>query len=377
MNELNVLFIDPQQLRYDYGLLENLNCNVTFCCRDKYDDPGIESIVLKKYFRYHLYDSIILKSLSYAISLIRTLLYIIIHRPDVIHIQWWRIWYLDYLFLFCARPFTKSIIFTAHNLLPHDTGISMKTKCVKYYNKVDYIIVHAYSTKDELINDFGINASKIYVIKHGLMKVKCNEEEVRGISCQIKEKYKIDSKIVFTLLGNQNQYKGFDLVEEVWTTTPELKNNEDVILFVAGKSRTVNTKRLELSSNVVIIDRILTDEEFMAITDVSSIVLLPYTKISQSGLLLTALEQEKPVLVSNVGGLTEPLDYADIGWNIGLPSVSNLRSKMLEIIRNPQQIDAINENVTGWGKIKSIYSWSEIAKQTMMLYWKSIQNLKN
>lgn len=373
MDKINVLFIDPQQLRYDYGLIANMQCNVTFCCRDKYDEPGIESVKLKKYFRYHLYQSRLMKFLSYSFSLLKILIYVITNKPDVIHIQWWRIWHLDYALLFFLKPFTKKIVFTAHNTLPHDSGISMKKKCIKYYNRVDNIIVHAQNTKTELIVDFGIDGSKIQVIKHGLMKIHVDETEVKSIISHTMKQYSLESKLIFTLLGNQNKYKGFDLVEEVWCSTPELYNNSDIVLFIAGKSRTVNTERLKRLSNVIIIDRLLTDEEFMAYTDMSSVVLLPYTKISQSGILLTAIEREAPVLVSNIGGLSEPFEYAKIGWNIGSPTPDNMRTALLEIITNSAEPKSVKNDNDGWLNVKNAYSWAEIAKQTEILYKDSIQ----
>ena len=71
--------------------------------------------------------------------------------------------------------------------------------------------------------------------------------------------------------------------------------------------------------------------------------------------------------------LANLVDRVIIVTTIGYTSIDELNQTKKAL----EQIDAINENVTGWGKIKSIYSWSEIAKQTMKLYWKSIQNHKN
>ena len=56
-----------------------------------------------------------------------------------------------------------------------------------------------------------------------------------------------------------------------------------------------------------VLDKFLSDNEFNDLIEKSDVLIFPYRKISQSGVLLTALAHRKPVLVSRVGGLTQPL----------------------------------------------------------------------
>ena len=72
--------------------------------------------------------------------------------------------------------------------------------------------------------------------------------------------------------------------------------------------------------------------------------LLPYRRISQSGVLFTALQLGVPVLVSDVGGLTDPLRYGAVGWSIGEPSVQSLSDAMVYLAEHPTELSNCRKN---------------------------------
>ena len=111
----------------------------------------------------------------------------------------------------------------------------------------------------------------------------------------------------------------------------------------------------------------------MAILKISDLVILPYRVISQSGVLLTAINENVPVLVSDAGGLAEPLDFGKIGWkftNNDFQAFFNILDYLLE---NPDEIFHIKNNKIIWEKVKKNYNWEIIQEKTFSLY-KSIIN---
>ena len=74
------------------------------------------------------------------------------------------------------------------------------------------------------------------------------------------------------------------------------------------------------------------------------------------------------MLVSDVGGLTEPLSYGNIGWNIGTPTKENLQRQMLELVRRPDEIEAIKNNSQEFDKVRKAYDWESIGEKTSSLY---------
>ncbi|HHT03265.1 MAG TPA: glycosyltransferase family 4 protein, partial [Bacteroidales bacterium] len=101
---------------------------------------------------------------------------------------------------------------------------------------------------------------------------------------------------------------------------------------------------------------------------ISDVVLLPYRKISQSGLLLTALNYEKPIIASSIGGLKDPFKHGDVGWLIEPNNVEELRDSILFILDNPNELDKIKQNIEMWLSIKEYYDWKQIQQKTFNLY---------
>lgn len=138
--------------------------------------------------------------------------------------------------------------------------------------------------------------------------------------------------------------------------------------MLIGKNEGVDVSRLHGLSNVTIVDERLSNLDFISFLKLSDVVLLPYRKISQSGVLFSALANDVPVIVSEVGGLTEPLKIANVGWNIGEPTKDNLEREMSQLLDNPDEIEKVKSNKQEFQKIQNFYNWPRISEMTFRLY---------
>ena len=177
-------------------------------------------------------------------------------------------------------------------------------------------------------------------------------------------------KTVFSALGYQNFYKGTDLLARVWAETPELRNSQNAMLLIIGK---VNETRLDLSmldgiDNVIVENRRIPDEEFVYLLRHTSVYLLPYKEISQSGAMLTVLTEHIPLLMTDVGSLAEPLSIAPIGWKIQPSDEQDLKKALLYLIDHDEEIEAIHNDQQAWEKVCAFYDWTIISRQTQELY---------
>lgn len=120
--------------------------------------------------------------------------------------------------------------------------------------------------------------------------------------------------------------------------------------------------------NVFVCDNYISNIDFQAYLEITDVLLLPYIKISQSGVLLSAIGSKIPFLVTNVGGLSEPLSVADVGWCIGEATIDNLKKKMMEIITNPNEVEIKKNNTLGWKLVQDYYNWATISSKTEKLY---------
>lgn len=374
---MKIFYIDPQSYSnlalYDYNLLSNIDNDITFIGSFLYDQPLPSNVKLFQYFTYNNKKGAF-KILSYLISLFRVTLKIIKEKPNVIHIQWIKIYLVDYLFLIFMLKFNCKVVYTAHNTLPHD-DLDEKTFGIfkKYYENVSEIIVHTESTKKELVNKFGITASKINIIPHGLLDQACDNDIVEQKIQDFKQLYNLNGKMILACLGAQSYYKGFDFIERLWKEISDFNKNEDIHLIVAGRAtKDIDYNAIEGFDNVTTLNYFLSKEEFEAVIRLSDIILLPYRNISQSGVLLSVLAKNKPVLVSNMGGLTDPFKCGEVGWIIGEPTYDNFKTAMLEILDSPGKLRLIANNSEIWDKINDMFSWERIGETTLCLYRKTV-----
>lgn len=371
---MRVFYIDPQSYNnlsiYDESLLSNIQGHdIIYFCNELYQIAPPDNVVQRKVFTYSNKKNSLAKGVSYMLSMLKILGAAITKHPSVVHVQWLRLWLFDYLFVWMLHLMKIKVLFTAHNVLPHESILSDEWKYRKYYHCVDGLIVHTNCAKKELVNKFGIPSDKVQVLFHGILKSPIPIGDIQRRTAQLKSKLKIDQHMmVFSSLGIQTHYKGVDLIVKVWAENTALRDNPDCMLLLIGRNRHIDYSPLSTCRNVFILDEMISDIDFQGYLHLSSLLLLPYRRISQSGVLLTAIGAGIPVLVSDVGGLTEPLSYGDVGWNIGAPTEENLARYMLHFVSHRTEIDIKRSNISDFEHLRQVYSWVTIGQRTSEFY---------
>lgn len=381
---MKVLFVDPMMVGshaiYATSLLSNLggDCDVEILGNSLYGGADVPSnMTYNKTFAYTKKNGLS-KLLSYLQSLKEVYCKVKNERPDIIHIQWLKLHSLEsYFYLWLRRRYKSKILFTAHNILPHDTGDKYYKAYKRFYNGIDATIVHDRNTKQELVKMFCVDEDKVHVIGHGIVCFKTDKNMEAAEEKDFIVKHGIKSDIlVFASMGVQSRYKGTDVLIESWLECKELHDNPKCALVIAGNCRELNLHKVREASNIYIEDGFLSDERFNGIMHRTDVLVLPYRMISQSGVTMQAIDYKIPILVTDVGGLADPLSIANIGWKIDSCRKDLLQEKLIALVRNAEKVRALkNDNEIEWIKVQRAYSWNEIGKQTFSLY-NSILNKK-
>ena len=371
---MKILFIDPQSssnlAQYDYLLLKGIKHKIIYCCNISYDADQLEFVDYRFVFKYNRYRNNICRGYSYIISLLKVFRIIVKESPDVIHIQWIKLWLFDFLFLSIIKSiFNLKVVYTAHNVLPHDSESRYMSKMKRYYHKVDSIITHTQVSKRELIELFSLHEGKINVMPHGLFQFGGDKRKLAETKSSIISELNLENKLVFSVLGFQNKYKGIDLVKKVWKYLSKFDYFQNIQLIIIGKNDKIDFSDILRYKNVFIREDFVSSVDFQAYLEISNVLLLPYIKISQSGVLLSAIGSEIPFVVSDAGGLSEPLSIADVGWCIGKANFDNLLNCVVQIITTPSDIEKKKNNIQGWEKLQKYYSWDSISKKTVDVYF--------
>lgn len=368
---MKIFFVDPMGYgslgSYDSSIINNISEEDIFY----YSNIDFDSKKLtRKTHKIYSYSdkSLIVKIASYIGSQFTLLKQAKEKSPDVAHFQWLKIPHFDIFVLKILKKRGVKIILTVHNILPHDSGARYLKIYTKIYHLANALIVHTSVTKDELISKFGITPEKIIVIPHGVLEMeRSNQSNIDKIKSDFKESYAIKNKVVFSILGSINKYKGVELAINAWQTL-NLSKDSEMHLIIAGNGKFEQLKLLEQDDNTTIINRFLSNDEFIALIHLSDFVLLPYLQISQSGVLLTALNEKKRIIVSKKGGLTEPFQFGNIGYILENLTTEHLASTLKKAKDNYQNLPS--EEV--WNEIHNFYSWESIGIKTKKLYQKLI-----
>lgn len=309
----------------------------------------------------------VLRLIEVILNYMYILVYLLFERPDILHIQWLPL--LEFssgesLILSMMKCFSSRtrIYFTVHNIFPHnmsDEGmIRYHSRFLQLDKIIDGYIVHLYSSKNELISGFSIEEKKIHVAYHGIYIAE------NYIPHKYSNKDGIKKIIMF---GYQNHYKGTDVLLEALKLLP-INYLKKIQVQIVGKTDPTLYKRYENDRdklNVSWINRFVSDNELYEFIGNSDLILLPYRKISQSGVLLLALSYKKPILTSNLPSFKETLEGYPEDYFFDVDSPNNLE-KLLEkyingMIDEQKMIDLIEE-------LNIKYSWDESAKSTYIAY---------
>ncbi len=296
-------------------------------------------------------------------------------KPNIIHYQFFRR-KSEIFFYYFLKLKGNNLVFTAHNVFPHEKKrYDYFLKSIIYKNSTA-IIVHSNYIKEKLIHNFKIKSSKITIIPHGnfdnylsLKPITNNEaREILGLK---------DNDNVLLYFGFIREYKGVDLLLNSFNILADKDNNFKLLIAGAVKNPELKLKYLELINLSLYKGRISYNFNFIPSNEVAKyflaadIVILPYKQIDHSGVIHLAYSFGKPVLTTNVGDFPEMVEENKSGFILKQNTVSELAEKIKEIFQDKSRLIEMGKYAKSVSENK--YSWEDIASKTLSLYNK-IQN---
>ena len=167
--------------------------------------------------------------------------------------------------------------------------------------------------------------------------------------------------------GLVRAYKGLDLLLDAFAKVkdrlPELQ------LIIAGEFYENEDKyRAQIETNNLT-DRVILRNEFIPDADLrkyfgaADLIVQPYKSATQSGVTQVAFHFEKPMLVTNVGGLGEIVHDHQMGYACE-PSAESIAEDMLDYFTN----NRLEDYTSYLQKEKIKYAWSNMAAAFLKIY---------
>jgi glycosyltransferase involved in cell wall biosynthesis len=288
--------------------------------------------------------------------------------PDVIHFQWLPLPLVDSLFLPRLRKIAP-LILTVHDTQPFQGSPVSRVQLLGWRKTLylfDHLIVHTYFSQHELITSTGIPQVNISVIPHGFFNYY---KDIR--SPNINTLKASDSKKIVLFFGVIKPYKGLDLLIQAFSRLPDKLRKEAELLVVGYPKIPVEplkelAKRLGISDNIVWDLRFVPEEEVATVFEQAFVVVLPYRRIDQSGVLMTALAFGKPVIATKVGGFPEIIKDGVHGYLVNPGNVDELAQVMEMILSQPATAWRMGKAVEELAKGE--LSFDTIANKTVQVY---------
>jgi glycosyltransferase involved in cell wall biosynthesis len=298
----------------------------------------------------------------------------VLARGKIVHLQWWSIplapIYICLLLVLKLRR--KKIVFTVHNILPHETNKADRilTKAVLSFG--DGYIVHASSNRDSLISNFRLTENAIHKV-HMPVHDMYEGGELDRNSARKEIGIPSDAKVILSF-GNLREYKGIDKLIMALSIIAEVI--PDVHLLIVGQSWVKWDPYEQLITDLNLETRVTTVLKYVPMSEVkkyfvvSDIVTLPYKRFdAQSGVGNIALAFGLPLVVSRVGGLPELVN--DDRVIVEPNDEKSLANSIMTIFLN----DKLYEKLQDDAKIlKQKYSWASAIDTTILVYKSILAN---
>jgi glycosyltransferase involved in cell wall biosynthesis len=244
-----------------------------------------------------------------------------------------------------------------HNMLPHEPNSLDKFLPEYFVKHIDAFVTLSKS----VINDINLfdkkNKPKAYS-PHPIY-----DHYGEPMSQQIARKYLNinENERIVLFFGFIRQYKGLDLLLDAFGT--EKIKNLNLKLVIAGEFYDDPEPYYRKIKDLHIEDQVILHTDYIAENKVkyyfcaADIVAQPYRTATQSGVSQIAYHFEKPMLVTNVGGLPEIVPDGNVGYVVDVQA-NDIANGLVDFFEKNREKEFI-ENI----KIeKEKYTWSRMTK---------------
>ncbi len=275
---------------------------------------------------------------------------------DVAHYQWLTMPNLDRRILPPQRP----RVLTAHYILPPEPSSSQVKSANRVFGSMDAVIAHSESGARRLREEVGLPGEKVRVIPHGSFDYLTDQADEAPLSAELAGA----EGPVILFFGLIRPYKGVDVLLDAFTEV------EGAELWIVGNPRMdlteLEAKAAKTGGRVRWLPRFITDREIPAIMRAADLLVLPYTDGEQSGVLYTGLAFEKPMVISNVGGLGEVAREHDVATLVEPGDADGLAAALTELVNDEGARERLASKARA--AARGPFAWDSIAGKTINLY---------
>lgn len=279
-------------------------------------------------------------------------------NPDIVIFTYWMSFFAP-CFGKMARVIKRNrhtrCIGLIHNMIPHEKSLLDKLLPPYFVKAMDGFVALSKSVLNEIASLDRHNKPRVFT-PHPLYdhfgEIMDRAEAVKHLNLDPNYRY-------FLFFGLVRAYKGLDLLIDAFAD--ERLRKYPMKLLVAGefyddpKPYLEQIKKHDLKDFVIIENQYINDDDVKYYFNSSEMVVQPYKSATQSGVTQIAYHFEKPMLVTNVGGLGEIIPNGKVGYVVE-PNPSAIADALVDFCEN----DRYNMFEEGARDEKKKYQWSNM-----------------
>ncbi len=279
--------------------------------------------------------------------------------PDLIVIGFWLPFMapcLGTIARIAGKNGKTKVVSVVHNIIPHEHRMGDKMFASYFCKSVDGFV----AMSDSVLNDLTRfdNVKPRVFCRHPLYDNFGQHVERNNALAELG----LDSNYRYMLFfGLIRDYKGLDIMLKAYADSR--LRQMGVKLIVAGEFYNNAEKYFELEKELGLEGEVIWHREFVPDSRVryyfgaADIIVQPYKSATQSGVTQIAYHFEKPMIVTNVGGLAEIVPDGKAGYVVE-PDEKQIADAIVDFFGNNRQ----NEFNEGLLFEKKKYAWSNMTR---------------
>lgn len=259
--------------------------------------------------------------------------------PDLLIYKYWMPFFgpcFGTISKIAKRNNKTKVLVICDNVIPHEKKPGDIAFTKYFFKYADYFILLSDKVKLDLLSIKP--AAKNKVLPHPVYSNFGNpvdQEEAR--------KYlKLDCEKLILFFGFIRDYKGLDVLLAALSLINE---KEGIKLIVAGEFYSNKEKYISLIKNLNLTGRVYLFTDFIPTDNVkyyfsaADSVILPYRDATQSGIVQIAINFGRPVIATNVGGLSEVVREGETGYVVEKENPGALAEAILKFYKEKDEKD--------------------------------------
>lgn len=292
-------------------------------------------------------------------SWIKTGKYVAFLHPDLVIFKYWMPFFAP-VFGTIARIAKRlsgcRVLFICDNVVPHESTPVDRFLTRWAFKKVDFFVVQSTSVEKDLLK---FVKNPVYKnVPHPVYEI-FGESINRKIAR--KELGLEENEKIALFFGFIRGYKGLKVLLEAM---PYVLKRVNLKLLVVGEfyedpePYVEFIKENHLENNVQLTNEYVPNEKVALYFSAADVVVLPYITATQSGIVQIAYNFGVPVIVTNVGGLSEVVSDGVSGYVVEPNSPRALADAIVQFYTN----DNAAKLTAGAGEQREKYSWDNLVE---------------